>query len=135
MTIKIRQKFVGFTCAIIVIIGGGFALYAVQESREQLLLGFDHKSQGMAQVVASSLAQDIDSGRRASLAGRLKVIVADQQVAYVNIFDSAGNLLLAVDDREQTGELNRAVSLPSEALGGTWKSTYEEKTLRIDGPV
>jgi signal transduction histidine kinase/CheY-like chemotaxis protein len=135
MTLNIRQKFVGFTCAIIVIIGGGFAFYAVQESREQLLLGFDHKSQGMAQVVASSLAQDIDSGRRASLAGRLKVIVADQQVTYVNIFDSAGNLLLAVDDRKPTGEPDRAVSLPSEALSGTWKSTYEETTLRIDGPV
>ncbi len=135
MTLNIRQKFVGFTCAIVIVIGGAFAFYAFQESREQLLVGFDQKSQGMAQVVASSLAQDIDSGRRASLAERLKVTLADQQVAYVNIFDSAGNLLLAVDNRTQPGEPGRAVSLPSEALSGAWKSTYEQNTLRIDGPV
>jgi len=135
MKLNIRQKLIGFTCALVVLIGGCFAIYAFHESRAQLMAGFNQKSQGIAQVVASELAREIYSRNRESLAERLKVTLAHPQVAYVNIFDGGGNLLFAADNRKKGNARNATVHLPSDALSGGWKSTFEENTLRVDGPV
>jgi len=80
MKLNIRQKLVIFTCALVVVIGGAFSMYAFHEGHEQLLDGFDQKSRGMAQVIASSVAQEISSRNRESLAQRLKAILANQQI-------------------------------------------------------
>ena len=135
MQLNIRLKLVGFTCALVIFIGASFAIYAFQEGRDELMAGFDQKSQGMAHVVASSLAQEIYSRNRESLAQRLKVTLAHPQVAYVNIFDGGGNLLFAADNRKEGSARNQTVYLPSGVLGSGWKSTYETNTLRVDGPV
>ncbi len=135
MKLNIRQKLVGFTCALVVFIGGSFAIYAFHEGREQLMEGFDQKSQGIAQVVASELAKEIYARNRESLTERLKVTLAHPQVVYIKIFDGGGNLLFAADNRKQGSARNQPVYLPSEALSGGWKSTYDENTLRVDGPV
>ena len=134
-SLSIRQRLVGFTCVLVVAICGAFSMYAFHEGREQLMEGFDQKSQGIARVVASSLAQEIYARNRESLAQRLKVTLAHPQVAYVNIFDGGGNLLFAADNRKDGSARNQPVYLPSEARSGGWQLTYEKKLLRVDGPV
>jgi signal transduction histidine kinase/DNA-binding response OmpR family regulator/HAMP domain-containing protein len=135
MKLNIRQKLVAFTCALVAVIGGAFSLFAFLEGRKQLMEGFNQKSQGIAQVVASEFAKEIYARNRESLAERLKVTLAHPQVAYVNIFDGGGNLLFAADNRNKRSARDQTVALPSEALSDAWKSTFEVSTLRVDGPV
>src|SRR5678815_824028 len=83
MKLNIRHKLVGFACSLVVFVGVGVGLYAFTESREQFMAGFEQQSQGMAQVVANSLAQEMNATNVANLQSRLKVLLDHPNVSYV----------------------------------------------------
>src|ERR1044072_8992023 len=116
MKLDIKQKLIGFSCCLVLLVGGAIAFYSVYEGRGQVLATFEEQSRGMAQFLADGLVQDIYFKNIAALKDRIKVSLEHPSVNFVYVFDSAGNLLHSGEKANPSKISGEAGYLPSESL-------------------
>jgi len=133
--LNIRQKLMTLTVCLVVTVVIAIALFSAFEGREKVMETFEEQSRGMAQILADGLVQDLYFRNIEALGDRIKVTLAQPSVRYLRLFDSAGQPVQAVDKANKSKPIGAAIRLPSEALTGGWKSTFEGSLLRVDGPV
>ena len=135
MKFNIRQKLVGLTCLLVFLVGVAIGGFSVFKSRQQVRAAFEEQSRGMAQIVADGLTQDIFLGNLSGLHHRVEALLAHSNVTLIQIFDGSGNLQRSADKTDNKASANKLMTLPREALSGSWKSHYDGNVLRISGPV
>jgi PAS domain S-box-containing protein len=130
MRLTIKQKLIGFTCCLVVVVGIAIACFSIHEGRKQAMVTFEEQSRGMAQILADGLVQDIYFNNVAELQKRARVTLAHPSVVYVNVYDGAGATLHV---GRKAGVIDSAHNARFSAP--RWTSVFTGSLFRVDGPV
>ncbi len=136
MKTSIRLKLLAYTFLIVLIVGGSISLFFIREGRNEILSSYEKKSRQLTDLVSQIIINDVYFLDTHAIRMHLQDARINPDVIETYVMDGEGKILS--DGTPQNIWSDRKLQDPfSQKIlkAKSWISSFEDKVLKVGGPI